>query len=365
MNNDFKRKVNIKKTIGEANPDQIEEFIENNKKSSISEEMLKNVKLKVYDKTRLSPVKKKNFNFKLWLPAAACLCVAVAVSLCFQQLNFENTTEIISSEDTLRSESMPNKSEEGSEDVSEQVFEDEIMKGVNWSAEEDEEGRKKYFNSVEFFLDREGAYDRAWVSVTLKNLKPLGTYTKYGTLVNGGTQTQIKITDEQLSVATIFINKIYYFGELNGCIEENETVEILVPFIVKEDEVLLTYLDDGFKEKNEAHFFPMTEIGKEYIIDLAIMGSRYKEILEDASVNGTELCSLFFFPMFSDDFTKVKNISEFYFLNSVPQVFVAAYDRYIGEKVSQNSFETRYYSCFKDKVYNIFGKTPEIDKANK
>ncbi len=117
-NNDFKRKVNIKKTIEEATPEQIEEFIENNKKSGISEEMLKNVKLKVYEKTGIPSQMKKNFNFKLWIPAVACLCIAVAVSLCVKYLDFENNRGVITSGENLQSEITPNISEGNSKDVS-------------------------------------------------------------------------------------------------------------------------------------------------------------------------------------------------------------------------------------------------------
>jgi hypothetical protein len=101
-NNNFKRKIELKTLLDDASSDHIESFIEKNKNSSISDDMLKNIKAKTFEKTGIKTAsekettkkKGKKIPMRRWFYAAACLILAFAVAIGVKYINFGNPPAI-------------------------------------------------------------------------------------------------------------------------------------------------------------------------------------------------------------------------------------------------------------------------------
>ncbi len=389
-NNDFKRKAGLKEVLDEASPDQIEIFIEKNKNSGVSDETLENIKTKVFQKTGLENIdtkeevlksiveKNKKTYIRRWIYAAAVSLLAVIVAVGGKYIHLGDTPPIVSgdiSED--KSTEIENSVEsENSEDgensvdnvnsshVSTEEYKDMFqdgdfeIKGINWRCIE---SNGNYYDGVKNILDNLTNSDKAWALVTLKSITPIGSFERE--LYYDG--TCYKFPDIKLSVAEITINKIYHIGDVEENLREGDKIKILVTWLVEDDKIYMTH--GTFEEEKEKYIlnFPMTEVEKPYIISLnKIKNEVTEKIIEENAIEYKDLlASNFAYPIFADDFTKIKNMSEYKYAPACVQIYVAAYDRYIKENVSENSLETKFYNCFKEAVYNIFGPTPENPRA--
>ena len=388
-NNDLKRKVGLKEVLDEASPDQIESFIEKNKNSGVSDETFENIKTKVFQKTWIENVdtkderlksiaeKDKKIYIRRWIYAAAVVLLAVIVAVGGKYINLGDTPPIVSedtSEDksTEMENSVESENSEDSEnsvdnvnsshistDESKDMFQDGDfeIKGINLDIYKGENGSYTYYNAVRNILDNDNTANSepAWATVILENLTTIGMNKREGS------------PDLYLSIAEIKVLDFHYYGkDLTDVAKENETIKIFVPYIIENDKIMMSYGNYEDCENKETYIFPMTEIGGKYVVSFYELGhEKTLKIIEENYPEYSELKLhlLSSYPLFNLDASEIKNLSDFNFKPAWPQMYVATYDRHIKGKISENSLETKFYNCFKEAVYNIFGYTPENPRA--
>ncbi len=377
-NNNFKRKIELKTLLDDASSDHIESFIEKNKNSSISDDMLENIKSKVFEKTGIKTAceketankKGKKTHLCRLLYAAACVLLALAVAVGAKYINFGNNPPAVSTDESnaisagTESYYSGDNSNESQNTTQDEPFE---IKGINWDNLSDEDskvhGGSPVLNGVDVFLDNPKAQNDAWVVAVLKGLEPIGKFERYYTYEDG---RKTQFPDLYLSMAEIEIRKIYYYGDFEGKITENQTVNILVTCIVENNEIKETFSSYSFESTKEIIDIPMTEIGKEYVIGICdVINPSIKEAIKDIPNNDDLLLVEYSYPIFSCDLSQIKNLNDFKIMACYPQMYVAVYDRYMKGIAPKDSNETKAYNYFKDDVYRIFGETPMKPKWEK
>ncbi len=358
-------KKDIKDVFYELSLSEIEKILNCVEAPSVAnKDSLENIKKMTKKKCGL--LQKRKIPIKRVFALAACVLLAVAVALGVKYINFGNNPPIVSGEASddksaegensfVSEESTASTSTESENTSTEDNFE---IKGINWRSQYDQHGNVIQYDGVKEVLDKKNSIDRAWASVTLNNLTPIGSFEREWYVLNG---TYEKAPNLNLSLAEITINKIYHEGDIKGKIKEGDTIKIIVTWIVEDDKVQMTYSTFADEKEMNTLNFPMTEIGENYVIGLnEIKNDQMNEIIkENAPEHVGLLASNFTYPIFAKDFTTIKNLSEFNYVLACPQIYVAIYDRYMKGNVSEDSEETRFYNCFKDKVYSVFGPTPE------
>lgn len=393
-NNDFNRKVKLKDVLDDASPDQIESFIEKNKNSGVSDEIVENIKAKVLEKTGIEnknsesdafkPTDKKTrkMNFNRCGALAACVLLAVAVALGVKYINFGNNPPIVSGEASddksaegenslasgeasddksaevensfVSEESTASTSTESENTSTEDSFE---IKGINWANEwDDNTGRYAYYNAVVNILDNPKTVNSepAWATVILEKLTTLGTLKRESS------------PDLHLSVAEIRILDFHYFGkDLKDIAEKGDIIKIIVPYIIDGEKIIMSYGNSEDLKEKTTYIFPMTEVGKKYVISFYQLGhEKTIKLIEEnyPEISDVKLHLLTSYSLFDMDISNFRNMGDFNFKLAWAQMYVATYDRYMKGNVSEDSEETRFYNCFKDKVYSVFGPTPEKPK---
>ncbi len=366
-NYSFKRKIELKTLLDDASSDHIESFIEKNKNSSISDDMLRNIKAKTFEKTGIKTTtenetlnkKSKKPHLRRWFYAAACLLLAFAVVIAAKHINFGNNPPVVSGDDSnevsvgTESEHSVDNSTESQPPSQDDPFE---IKGINWADERDESGRVQHYNAVKNILDNEKTEKShsVWATVVLESI------TKVGSL------PREQSPDLHLSVAEIKILEVHYCEEaIYGEVVENQTMKIVLPYIVEDEKIIMSYGSYEYQTEKLTDIFPMAEVGKKYVVAFYELG--HKSTLELIENNFPELAEvnlhlLSSYPMFNMDFSNEKNLGEFNFRLAWVQMYVATYDRYIKDKALPDSPETSFYNCFKEAVYSAFGPTPEKPK---
>ena len=383
-------KMNITDVFFYSTAQELEYFLKNIEECEIDERIKIKITDSVFKKTGLENVdtkeeglksiveKNKKTYIRRWIYAAAVSLLAVIVVVGGKYINFGDTPPILS-EDTSEDKSteiensLESENSEAGENsvdnvnsshVSTEEYKDMFqdgdfeIKGINWRCLEESGG---YYDGVKIHLDNLKNSDRAWALVNLKSITTIGSFERE--LYYDGTCH--KFPDIKLSVAEITINKIYHLGDVEENLREGDTIKILVTWLVEDNKIYMTHgTFEGEKEKYIFNF-PMTEVGKPYVIGLnKINNETTEKIIEENVPEYKELLAAnFTYPIFADDFTEIKNMSEYKYAPACVQIYVAVYDRYIKGKVSENSLETKFYNCFKKAVYSIFGPTPENPRA--
>ncbi len=355
-NNDFKKMIKLKDVLDDASSDQIDDFIEKNKNSNISEDVLENIKAKVFEKTGIenkivekdvqeSIVKKdKKVNFRGWFTAAACIILAVALAIGGKYINFGNHPSVLSEDDSGdKSTDVENSnvseivSDESQNTSADDNFE---IKGINWGMEIDKADRVDVFHLVRELLWDGDKTQYTWATVVLNKLTPLGAYE----LENKSMLYQ--------SVAEIKVVSVYNNGDTSVNVNDGEVIQIIVDWIVRDGEVLLShYVDMGNGEKG-IYCLPMTEIGQKYV--LAFADIENKEVLGILEKNNpeidTRIGSFTSYPVFSVDFSEIKGLNEYKVMTTWAYMYATVYEWYMKDKVSQDSNEYKLYDMFDDSV---------------
>ncbi len=367
-------KKNIKDVFFESNANELEDFLKAVNEGEI-EEKTKDVLIKrVLKKTGIenknsendafkpTDEKKRKMNFNRWGALAACVLVAVAVALGVKYINFGNNPPIVSGEasddksaegeNSFESvESTESASTESENTSTEDNFE---IKGINWANEwDDTAGRYAYYNAVVNILDNPKTVNSepAWATVILEKLTTLGTLKRESS------------PDLHLSVAEIRILDFHYFGkDLKDIAEKGDIIKIIVPYIIDGEKIIMSYGNSEDLKEKTTYIFPMTEVGKKYVISFYQLGhEKTIKLIEEnyPETSDVKLNLLTSYSLFDMDISNFKNMGDFNFKLAWAQMYVAIYDRYMKGNVSEDSEETRFYNCFKDKVYSVFGPTPE------
>ncbi len=355
-NNDFNRKVKLKDVLDNASPDQIESFIEKNKNSGVSDEIVENIKAKVLEKTGIEnknsendafkPTDKKTrkMNFNRWGALAACVLLAVAVALGVKYINFGNNPPIVSGEasddksaegeNSLASgESAESASTESENTSTEDSFE---IKGINWAKDSSGTEREDALNLVKDILWENDKTEYGWATVSLEKLTPLGAYDRENK------------TPLYISVAEIKIITLYNSDDISFPVKEGDTIQIFVDWIVENDMVYLSYYDELENNEKGIYCLPMTEIGEKYV--LSFIEIENKEVLEILENNYPEvninIGSFTSYPMFSTDFSEIKGLNEYKITSTWPFIYATAYEWYMKDSVSKDANENRLYEFF-------------------
>ncbi len=378
-------KMNITDVFFYSTAQELEYFLKNIEECEIEERIKVKITDSVFKKTgienvdtkdeRLKSIAEKNKKtyIRRWIYAAAVSLLAVIVVVGGKYIHLGDTPPIVSgdtSEDKsteIENSVESENSEDGensvdnvnssyvSTDESKDVFQDGDfeIKGINLGIYKGENGRYTYYNAVRNILDNDNTANSepAWATVVLENLTTLGMNKREGS------------PDLYLSIAEIRILDFHYYGkDLTDVAKENETIKIFVPYIIENDKIMMSYGNYEDCENKATYIFPMTEIGGKYVVSFYELGhEKTLKIIEENYLEYSELKlhMLSSYPLFNLDASEIKNLRDFNFKPAWAQMYVATYDRYIKGKISKNSLETKFYNCFKETVYNIFGYTPE------
>ena len=325
-----------------------------------------------------------------------CLLLTVAIIAgCADNTSAVNDTSDVSEisdngstvlENTDLSEDIQGESADESQSVSVEdntADEDIEISGIKWWIYKDE-GRFTYYNAVRRILDNEDRIhsEAAWATVILESLTPIGTRKTEGDFY-------------YCSIAEIKILDIHYYGkDLKDVAESGDTIKIIVPYTVNEDGEIFPYIDYDASKYDPTYTFPMTEIGKKYVVAfyeyassekidrvldtlhdshkkaISVLGmlefvEKREKFLEDNGAADIKLSLLTSYPMFSMDISSNESLNKVEFEYCWLQMYVATYDRYMKGNVSEDSAETKFYDIFKEIVYHYFGLTPEKPTGDK
>lgn len=342
-NNNFKGKIELKTLLDDATLDSIERFIEKNEYSGIHDEMLNDVKAKVFEKTGIkttgeketSNKKGKKTPMRRWFYAAACVLLAFAVVLGTKYVNFGNNPLVTSGDtsDEIMSE-MENSIDEIS-DQSQHISQNDSfeIKGINWADESLGTDRIDVFWLVKEILWNGDGTQYAWATVVLNKLMPLGVY-----------ERENKSLLYQ-SIAEIEIISMYTVGNTSVPVNEGDTLQIVVDWIVEDGEVLLSHYKEFGGEEKWIYCVPMMEIGQKYVLSFAEIEN--KEVLAALEKNypevDTRLGSFTAYPMFSVDFSEIKGLKEYKIMPTWAYIYLTVYEWYMEDKVSVESNEAKLY----------------------
>ena len=210
----------------------------------------------------------------------------------------------------------------------------------------------------------------AWATVILESITPIGTIERE------------YYPEYHFSVAEIKILEFHYYGkDLKDVAKKGDTIKIIVPYIIDNDEVIMSYGSYYSLDRKETHIFPMTEVGKKYVVSIyeradsetlyrmSGTNQRYCEFAEVAEIwegyikdncpelSGVNLDLLSSYPMFSMDVSETMNLNAYRFDPGWVQMYVAIYDRYMKGNISESAPETQFYELYNRNVYNYYAMT--------